>query len=222
MTRRALLPTVAFALAGSLAAASPRRQRRSTSPAGEPRPNILVIMADDVGLLERRRLQPRHDGADAEHRPHRPRGHALHRPLRPADLHAGPRRLHHRAAADPHRPDTVGMPGSPVGLDQRDPTLAEVLKPLGYRTGAVRQEPPRRPQRAPADRPRLRRVLRQPLPPQHRGGARAAGVAEGPGLQPALPPARRARLRGHATSTTRPSTRASAGSGKQRSRTPGR
>ncbi len=30
---------------------------------------------------------------------------------------------------------TVGMAGSPVGLDKRDPTLAEVLKPLGYRTG---------------------------------------------------------------------------------------
>lgn len=30
---------------------------------------------------------------------------------------------------------TVGMPGSPIGLDRRDPTLAEVLRPLGYRTG---------------------------------------------------------------------------------------
>jgi arylsulfatase len=30
---------------------------------------------------------------------------------------------------------TVGMAGSPIGLDKRDPTLAEVLKPLGYRTG---------------------------------------------------------------------------------------
>lgn len=30
---------------------------------------------------------------------------------------------------------TVGMAGSPIGLDQRDPTLAEVLKPLGYRCG---------------------------------------------------------------------------------------
>jgi arylsulfatase len=28
---------------------------------------------------------------------------------------------------------TVGTAGSPVGLDARDPTLAEVLKPLGYR-----------------------------------------------------------------------------------------
>lgn len=30
---------------------------------------------------------------------------------------------------------TVGMAGSPIGLDARDPTLAEVLKPLGYRCG---------------------------------------------------------------------------------------
>lgn len=30
---------------------------------------------------------------------------------------------------------TVGLPGSPIGLDQRDPTLAELLKSRGYRTG---------------------------------------------------------------------------------------
>jgi len=30
---------------------------------------------------------------------------------------------------------TVGLPGSPVGIDQRDPTLAELLQELGYRTG---------------------------------------------------------------------------------------
>ncbi len=30
---------------------------------------------------------------------------------------------------------TVSFPGSPIGLDARDPTLAQVLKPLGYRTG---------------------------------------------------------------------------------------
>lgn len=29
---------------------------------------------------------------------------------------------------------TVGMAGSPIGLSEKDPTLAEVLKPLGYRT----------------------------------------------------------------------------------------
>lgn len=32
---------------------------------------------------------------------------------------------------------TVGMPGSPIGLDQRDPTLAEVLKSKGYMTGQL-------------------------------------------------------------------------------------
>jgi arylsulfatase A-like enzyme len=30
---------------------------------------------------------------------------------------------------------TVGLAGSPIGLDQRDPTLAEILKTKGYRTG---------------------------------------------------------------------------------------
>jgi arylsulfatase len=30
---------------------------------------------------------------------------------------------------------TVGLPGSPVGIDQRDPTLAKLLKAQGYRTG---------------------------------------------------------------------------------------
>jgi arylsulfatase A-like enzyme len=30
---------------------------------------------------------------------------------------------------------TVGMPGSPIGLDKRDPTIAEVLKGMGYSTG---------------------------------------------------------------------------------------
>lgn len=30
---------------------------------------------------------------------------------------------------------TVGMAGSPIGLSQKDPTLAELLKPLGYKTG---------------------------------------------------------------------------------------
>lgn len=30
---------------------------------------------------------------------------------------------------------TVGMAGSPIGLSEKDPTLAEVLKTLGYRTG---------------------------------------------------------------------------------------
>ena len=63
----------------------------------------------------------------------------------------------------------VGLPGAKLGLQPEDPTIAELLKPLGYATRPVRQEPSRRPRRIPADRPRLRRVLRQPLSPERRG-----------------------------------------------------
>ena len=41
----------------------------------------------------------------------------------------------------------VGLPGAPEGLKKEDPTLADLLKPLGLYDRAVRQEPPRRPQR---------------------------------------------------------------------------
>ena len=41
---------------------------------------------------------------------------------------------------------TIGIPGSKRGIQKSDPTLAEVLKTQGYATGAVRQEPSRRPQ----------------------------------------------------------------------------
>jgi arylsulfatase len=93
----------------------------------------------------------------------------------------------------------VGVPGADVGLQAEDVTIAELLKPLGLRDRPVRQEPPRRPQQVPADGPRLRRVLRQPLPPQRGGGAGDAELAaEGglPALRRAVPPARRHPLMG--------------------------
>ena len=115
--RRLLLITCAFATVASTVAllgfgpaAAPQAPGRDTAAPEHPGHH-----ARRRRLLERRRLQPRHDGADAQHRPHRARGHALHRPLRAADLHAGPRRLHHRPAADPHRPDD----GRPAGLAGR-------------------------------------------------------------------------------------------------------
>ena len=53
-----------------------------------------------------------------------------------AELHRRPRRLHHRAVADPHRPDQ-GRPARRArgAVGQTDPTIAELLKPLGYATG---------------------------------------------------------------------------------------
>jgi arylsulfatase A-like enzyme len=41
---------------------------------------------------------------------------------------------------------TVGMAGSPIGLSDKDPTLAELLKSLGLPNRTVRKKPPRRPE----------------------------------------------------------------------------
>ena len=90
----------------------------------------------------------------------------------------------------------VGMPGATVGLQKEDPTIAELLKAAGLCHRPVRQEPSGRPQRIPADGARLRRVLRQPLSPERRGRAGAAGLSEGPGVPREVRPARRARLQG--------------------------
>ena len=85
----------------------------------------------------------------------------------------------------------VGLPGAPQGLaeDRRhhgdDPQVA------GLCDRPVRQEPPGRPRRAPADDARLRRVPRQPLSPQRRGRARAPRLSEGSGIRQEVRPARR-------------------------------
>ena len=68
----------------------------------------------------------------------------------------------------------VGMPGADLGMRKEDPTIAELLKPHGLRHRPVRQEPPGRPGRHAAHEPRFRRVLRQPLPPERRGGTGAS------------------------------------------------
>ena len=77
-------------------------------PAGaqQKKPNIVVIMGDDIGIWN---IGAYHRGMmagpDAEPRQARRRGHAVHRLLRRGELHGGTRRLHHRRAADPHRHD---------------------------------------------------------------------------------------------------------------------
>jgi arylsulfatase len=110
-------------------------QARPAGAAAPPRPNILMIMADDVGYWN--------VGAYS-------RGMMVPTPsidrignegIVFTDHYAEPTSTPGRAAfitgQIPLRTGltTVGLAGSPIGLDKRDPTLAEVLKPLGYRTG---------------------------------------------------------------------------------------
>ncbi len=145
-------------------------------------------------------LQRRVDGVpDAEHRPHRERGHALHGLLRRAELHRWPGVVHHRAECLPHgaqqsRPTRSG--GRTAGRGSHHRGAPEEPR---LRDGPIRQEPPRRPQRVPTDRPRLRRVLREPLPPERRGGPGGPGLpgqARLRGVPGALRPARGAALQG--------------------------
>lgn len=121
-----------FAVAQQQSTPSPVRQVPAPSAA---RPNIVMIMADDVGLTN--------VGAYS---------HGLMVPtpnidriakegMLFTDHYAEPTCTPGRAAfitgQMPIRTGltTVSSPGSTIGLDKRDPTLAEVLKPLGYRTG---------------------------------------------------------------------------------------
>ncbi len=90
----------------------------------------------------------------------------------------------------------VGLPGATGGAAEGRPDDRRAAEAARLRDRAVRQEPSRRPQRVPAHGARLRRVLRQPLPPERRGRAGAAGLPERPGVPRQVRPARRAGLQG--------------------------
>jgi len=107
-------------------------------PAAKPlpaRPNILVIMTDDVGITNVGAYShgmmvptPNIDQIARE-------GMLF------TDHYAEPSCTPGRAAfitgQMPIRTGltTVSLPGSPIGIDKRDPTLAEVLRERGYRSG---------------------------------------------------------------------------------------
>ena len=100
--------------------------------AAADKPNILVIFGDDRHD-QCQRLHSRDDGPHAEHRPHRQRGHDVHRPLCASKLHRRAGRVPHGQSA-PHRADRWASSGGRCAYG-RAPTLAEVLKNQGYATG---------------------------------------------------------------------------------------
>lgn len=112
----------------------PRWAHGQAATASTP-PNILVIMPDDVGIWN---VGAYSHGMMA---PTPNIDRIAHEGKLFTDHYAQPTCTPGRAAFItgqlPIRTGltTVGLPGSPIGLDKRDPTLAEVLKPLGYRSG---------------------------------------------------------------------------------------
>jgi arylsulfatase A-like enzyme len=104
--------------------------------ADSKKPNILVIWGDDIGMWN---LSAYSRGAMGYRTPN------IDRIAREGaiftDHYAQPSCTAGRAAFItgqlPIRTGmtTVGIPASPLGLQKEDPTLAEVLKPLGYATG---------------------------------------------------------------------------------------
>jgi hypothetical protein len=104
--RNLLLSGTTLAAASALASAAPVRsalaQAQPAAPAGE-RPTILVIFGDDIGLSSAY-SHGLMGLRDAEHRPHRPRRHDVHRLLRRAELHGRTIVLHHRPGEAPASP----------------------------------------------------------------------------------------------------------------------
>ena len=101
------------------------------------KPNILIIWGDDIGWFN---ISAYNHGVmgyrTPEHRPDCQGRRDVHRLVRAAELHGRSGRLHHRAVSDPHRSDQGRHCRAPkLGLQPEDPTIAELLKPLGYATG---------------------------------------------------------------------------------------
>ena len=146
--------------------------------------------------MERQRLPPRHDGRPhAQHRPDREPGRALHRLLRAAILHGRPLGVHHGTASVPHGPSQGRVSGGQAGHPGQGRDHRRTAQAARLRHGPDREEPSRRPQRVPAHRPRIRRVLRIPLPPERDGRAGRSGLPEEPAVPGPVRPARRHRQR---------------------------
>jgi arylsulfatase A-like enzyme len=102
----------------------------------QERPNILVIWGDDVGMWN---ISAYHRGMQCCETPNIDRiadeGMLFMDHYAQASCTAG--RATFITGQHPLRLglSTVGLPGSPLGLQKEDPTLAEMLKPLGYTTG---------------------------------------------------------------------------------------
>ena len=140
--RRILLGGTTLAAMSALAAAAPVRmaQAQQPVPAQPPGrlPNVLAIVADDIGVFN---VGAYHRGMMGGRTPNIDRiareGVLLTDAYAQASCTAG--RAAFITGQIPMRTGltAVGLPGAPQGLSFEDPTLAELLKPLGYMTAQI-------------------------------------------------------------------------------------
>ncbi len=133
--RRLALAAAISSLGAAAASATTAATADASAAQAGARPNILVIMGDDigyanVGLYSHGMMVPT------------PNIDRIGREgILFTDHYAHPSSTAGRAAFItgqlPIRTGmtTVGLPGSPIGIDERDPTLTQLLKEVGYRTG---------------------------------------------------------------------------------------
>src|SRR5450631_4379106 len=110
----------------------------TVSAIAQQKPNILFIMTDDVGMWN---ISAYHHGMMGGRTPNIDR--IANEGALFTDYYAQQSCTAGRAAfitgQHPFRTGllTVGLPGSPLGLQKEDPTIAELLKPLGYATAQI-------------------------------------------------------------------------------------
>jgi arylsulfatase A-like enzyme len=111
-------------------------KRRSRSMAKTDKPNILVIWGDDIGISN---LSCYSDGLMGYRTPNIDR--IAREGMRFTDSYGEQSCTAGRSSFITGQSvfrtglSKVGIPASPIGLQAEDPTIAELLKPLGYATG---------------------------------------------------------------------------------------
>jgi arylsulfatase A-like enzyme len=140
--RSILLGSTSLIAASALDSAAPIQAVQAqpapapTPAAGGKKPNILVIMADDIGWFN---ISAYNMGIMGYRTPNIDRlareGGLFTDHYAEQSCTAG--RSAFITGQSPFRTGLtkVGLPGSPLGLQPQDPTIAEILKPLGYATG---------------------------------------------------------------------------------------
>ena len=130
MSNKGLKSVVLMALAGLLVLAHPSHAQETQKP------NILVIMGDDIGYWN---LSTYNQGMMGYRTPNLDR--IANEGVKFTDAYAENSCTAGRAAfitgQSPFRTGLlkVGLPGAKEGLSGKDPTIAELLKPLGYMSG---------------------------------------------------------------------------------------